>query len=325
MGRAGSGSRSRSRSSGGHRSSSRRSSGHRSSSSSRRAGSSSYSSSSLSSAGRVASSIGRSSYGGYHRSSSGGSLNFSAFVMVACILLLIAFGMYLNTKHAAKPVSTIARTKLENVPIYDFNVVTDEIDYVEEEFTVGAGLKAFYEKTGIQPYVYFKAYDSSLITDEEKDVWAEEYFDSKGFNENVFSFVYFEESNPDDVGYMSVVLGYDTITVFDSEALDIFWNYWDNEWYGSGTTEDVVINAFTRTGNAIMKVSETQKTANSHAVIVLAGMVSTIVMSFVIVILVRSKAKKAEQEIRKAEANAKILSAPLERMEKENDKMDEYK
>lgn len=364
MARAGGGSRSSSRSSSSHRSSSsRRSSGHRSSYSSSRAGSSSRSSSRSSfggSSSSFGSSFGRSfgnslgtglgrnltgSYGSHRNRTYGGSyggsysgesynpVKWSApfiVIILAIVCLVIAILMYAGTIPSITgskfPASTIARTKIENVPIYDYNVVKDEINYVDEEFTVGAGLKTFYDKTGVQPYIYFKAYDSSLVTDADKDTWAENYFDEQGFSENSMSFIYFEEKNPDDVGYMSIVPGYDTVTVLDSEALDIFWSYWDWYWFGDGTTEDVIINAFTKTGTAIMKVDETQTTATMGVIKVVAILGVVAIFFITTVVIIKGNQKKRQQEIEKTKADAEILKQPLERMTSSEDRMeDEYK
>jgi hypothetical protein len=70
-------------------------------------------------------------------------------------------------------------------------------------------LKAFYDETGVQPFIYLKGYDSSLSTDSQKTEFAEDWYEENIDDEGTFLFVYFAEPNQDeDVGFMAYVNRY---------------------------------------------------------------------------------------------------------------------
>lgn len=64
--------------------------------------------------------------------------------------------------------STINREKIENPIPYDNNCIKDELGYVENTSKLSKNLKNFYNKTGIQPYIYLKSYDETLTSDSQK-------------------------------------------------------------------------------------------------------------------------------------------------------------
>ena len=65
--------------------------------------------------------------------------------------------------------STINREKIENPVAYDNNCIRDELGYIENQGKLSKNLKNFYNKTGIQPYIYLKSYDETLTSDSQKD------------------------------------------------------------------------------------------------------------------------------------------------------------
>lgn len=321
MGRAGQGSRSSSSrsSSSSHRSSSSRSSGHRISSS--RAGQGSRSSSSSRSYGSSIGYGGYNSYGSNRRSNYGSSVRYgtpssggftflgkfiSIFIIIAiCVVIYL----YYNPIKTVK--STITREKLTDVDPYTTDCVRDDLNWINSENSTGKSLKAFYDKTGIQPYIYLKAYDSNLVTDEQKDTFASNYFDSMGYKDNAMLFIYFCEKNESDVGYMCMQYGNAAATILDMEAIDIFWSYIDNYWYSDLDTDEMFETVYNKTANGIMSTSKTSK----DIVFVLIITLSSIIMLAIVyaIIMARIKAGKA-----KMEHERKILNTDVNDMIKSN-------
>ncbi len=276
MGRAGSGSSSHSSS--GHSASGHRVSSGRSHSSSRsHSGSGSYSRSRSRSYGG----------GGYrgsrgyrgHRGSSGGyrggggscgGLGCGGVLAAIAALVVIIFiaiggkdeGTSSSTYRVEDPVSSIVREKLNTGSTFDDDCITDELGWFENADSAGKALKNFYDKTGVQPYIYLRGYDASLADDDAKDDWAVDYYESTFEREDVFLFVYFAEKNADeDVGYMCIVPGTEAKSVMDEEAQNVFWDYIDRYWYTDLSTDALFENVFDKTASVIMFSGETQATS----------------------------------------------------------------
>lgn len=323
MGRAGGGSHGGGHSSGGGHSFSRSSGGHRVSSS--RSGSRARTGSRGSSYGRGFDGPSHHNHHSYHPPShhyhhgpyrihhyhgtSSGSGCLSQ-IIAGIIVLIIVIVVLANQYGGGTSVkSTIQRTKIDSGNAYISNCIIDELNWFDNESKTESRLKGFWEETGVQPYIYLKDYDPELNTNAEKEEWATTYYDENFDTENIFLFVYFAEEDVDnDVGYMCYANGYETSSVMDSEALEIFWNYIDRYWYSDLSTDDLFVTVFDKTGNTIMKVSTTGKDITKWALIV----VVVIVVGIVFIRYIKLKNKRAKEE---AEEKQKILETPLEKME----------
>ena len=203
--------------------------------------------------------------------------------------------------------STIARERIDGTE-FVANCVVDEIDYINNEGKTGRGLKEFWKETGVQPWVYFKAYEPSLNSDETCAAWAKSYAESLGYN-HIFLFVYFESEaeslgNDSTPGYMYHITGPSATQVMDNEAVGLFWNYLDADWvsWDSNDTDGMMIHIFDRTAKTIMRVSTTTKDIVLWVVI---GLVVIAVGSFTVIVI--TKKRNAERE--RAEETERILSA----------------
>lgn len=201
--------------------------------------------------------------------------------------------------------STIVREKLDTNNAYINDCIIDEIGWFDNVSKTESQLKKFWEKTGVQPYIILKSYDSSLTTDAQKEQWTIDYYDDNFTTENIFLYVYFAEENTDtDVGYMCYANGLQTSSVMDSEAVEIFWNNIDAYWYTDLSTDDMFINAFSDTAETIMHVSTTGKDIIKWVLIVLAVIIS----GGVVITLVNKRNKRKKEE---AEETQRILETPL--------------
>lgn len=208
--------------------------------------------------------------------------------------------------------STIAREKLKTGNAYINNCIVDDLGWFDNVSKTESQLKEFWDETGVQPYIILKEFDPGLTTDSEKEQWAVDYYDENFDTENIFLFVYFAEEDTDnDVGYMAYVNGYETSSVMDSEAVEIFWNNIDKYWYTDLSTDDVFIKAFQDTAGTIMHVSTTGKDILKWALIVLAVALA----GAVIINLVKQKNKRARE---KAEEDERILKTSIHDIAKDN-------
>ncbi len=203
-----------------------------------------------------------------------GGIVLAAVIVIIIVVLLISslvnglFGgsknnssyeeNYSYTGNASGSSSTASsakssRTKLESGIAFDSDCITDELDWLDDISATGKSLETFYDLTGVQPYVYFKAYDSSLDSKSEKADFAEDWYNDNIDNEYTFLYVYFaEEESSEEVGYMYYVNGSEVDAVMDSDAIDVFWDYVDEYWYSDLSTDDMLTEIFTSTAEAIM-------------------------------------------------------------------------
>ena len=265
MGRPGAGGGGgRSVSSGGH-SSSRSSGGHSvgSSSSRPRPSSSSRSNSSFNTGVRTGSSFRplamrrlgyRTSpyrgYSGYRGSSSSGGNSgdkYIAITVVAIVIALLIIGlMAILVKNAmSQPMSTMNRERLETNIAYNNDCVIDELGWVDNLDRTSKDMREFYQDTGVQPMFYLKAYDSGLIGNNDKTLYAEDWYENHVDNESTFLVMYFAEPDSDnDMGYLAYVCGKQAGSVMDVEAVNIFWSYLDSNWLSDKSMDKVISDSF---------------------------------------------------------------------------------
>lgn len=250
-------------------------------------------------------------YGGYYpsrRSSSIGS------ILTAIFFLFVFLFVFVSSFSNDKQVSTRNREKIENPVAYTNDCVKDEIGYVEDVSALSRNLQNFYNKTGIQPYIYLKAYDASLSTDAEKEDYAKDWYDKNIDNEDTFLYVYFEDADPDEVGYMAYVNGKEVTSVMDAEAVSIFWNYIDRYWTdGSLTMVQVFSKTFDSTAKTIMTKSTTGKDLAKKGILF-----GTVLVGAVAVIVILRMHYKRQKE--KAQETIDILNTPLDHQDNIRDK-----
>ncbi len=257
--------------------------------------------------------------GGYR---GGGCLSSAIVTFVVIVLVLIAFQSMtvrmgrttrlFNSDSSNSQSSTIVREKLDTDNSYINDCVIDELGWFDNVSKTESRLKDFWEKTGVQPYIILRNYDASLTTDSEKDQWASDYYDEHFDTENIFLFVYFAEEDTDnDVGYMAYANGYQTSSVMDSEAIEIFWNNIDKYWYTDLSTDDVFVNAFDNTAGTIMHVSTTSKDIFKWILIVIV----VILIGACVIYLVKQKNQRAKE---KAEEDQRILNTPVNDIAKDD-------
>lgn len=328
MGRPGTGGGGSRHSSGGH-SSSRSSGGHRVGSSRPTGRGSSFSSGSSYHSRYGGSSFGHRGgrYGGHtytYVGQHGRVIRMTSYplrMLSIIMVLLVLFGMW-SSFSGVNMKSTHEREKLESTWSYQNDCITDETGWIEAPGQLSRDLQTFYEKTGIQPYVYLRNYDASLRTDEEKIAYAEQWYDTHIDNEHSFLFLYFGEPDEDTVGYMTYVSGKQATSVMDEEAVQIFWNYMDRNWVNeSYNMDDVIAKTFVKTGDVIMGKPQ----LFSHGVSMVLKICLVLCAIFLIVgiaaWIVRIRSDKKRVKIAEDE---KILNTPLDEMDSLKEKYKSY-
>lgn len=236
--------------------------------------------------------------------------------LIACLIVfaVVIFSFFMIASDDSDVTSTINREKIENPIPYDNNCIKDELGYVENTSKLSKNLKNFYNKTGIQPYIYLKSYDETLTSDSQKDNYAQNWYEQYIDNEDTFLFVYYEDQNPNEIGYMAYVNGKQVTSVMDSEAVNIFWNYIDRYWTDDSlSTVEVFTKTFNSTANTIMEKS----TTSNDIIKIICIIVGIVIVIGGIIYILRMKFKRDKE---KAKETVEILKTPLDKSDELRDK-----
>ena len=236
--------------------------------------------------------------------------------LIACLIVfaVVIFSFFMIASDDSDVTSTINREKIENPIPYDNNCIKDELGYVENTSKLSKNLKNFYNKTGIQPYIYLKSYDETLTSDSQKDNYAQNWYEQNIDNEDTFLFVYYEDQNPNEISYMAYVNGKQVTSVMDSEAVNIFWNYIDRYWTDDSlSTVEVFTKTFNSTANTIMEKS----TTSNDIIKIICIIVGIVIVIGGIIYILRMKFKRDKE---KAKETVEILKTPLDKSDELRDK-----
>ena len=266
--------------------------------------------------------------GGGPRGASGGGCggcvgSIIGFVLVAMLLLVLStamgscsgggYGGYNNSSYSSSSYSTTSetssdtvRTKLSGVVSKTAYYTDEDGDWVHTASKLEKGLSHFYDKTGVQPYVYILK-NGSVTSTSELETLAEKYYDQLFSDEGHFLLVFCDTGS----GTFNAAYWYGTQarTVMDDEAIEVLKNQLSNSYNTADSDEEVFSDAFYNTADVIMKAAEKQESTGN--LLKVGGVaVAVAVVGGIAYVVVKNK-KKADEE-RKKRAD-EILNTPLEK------------
>ena len=203
--------------------------------------------------------------------------------------------------------SATVREKLPADAVVRTDFYTDaDGDWVHSASRLTPGLEDFYERTGVQPYVYILPNGTSTSVDELTER-AEQLYGELFQDEGHFLLVFCDDGNGSfTCGY---VVGTAASAVMDSEALDILADELDYAYNNAATDEEVFSDAFERTAERIMAAADDE--AAGQAVLAVGGAVVAVsVVGGVAYAVVRRCQAARDAENKRMED---ILNTPLEK------------
>ena len=254
--------------------------------------------------------------GGYRRGGSGcGTGCTSVFVVaiVVIVALLMTFGTGLfsslgNASPGAGNSSGITRSTVKRVPlpkgsVKETDYYTDDLGWIKNPVTVEAGMKNFYNKTGVQPYIYITdtVNGTKNPTASDMEAYADELYNKLFTDEAHFLLLFWEY---DDNYKTQYVVGSAAKTVIDTEAANIILDYTDRYYYGNMTEDTYFSTVFNESANRIMSVT------TSPWIPVLIVLVVLLILALLFVWWNRVKKQKNLE----AEQTEKILNTPIEKL-----------
>ncbi|QOY61140.1 hypothetical protein [Thermophilibacter immobilis] len=242
------------------------------------------------------------------RRSGVGCLTFLFWLMVVVFALgAIIFGL-----NSCSATSADVRTPLASGAVTQTAYYTDEDgNWIHSASTLEAGLKEFYEKTGVQPYVYILPNATTTSTSEltsRAQTLYDELFQDEGHVLLVFC------DDGDGAYNYGYVVGSQATTVMDSEALSTFFDNLEDAYDDYSLSEEEIFSqSFSRTASTIMATTSTGTTVAVVMMIVSGSVVGVLLWQ-------RHRQKKQQDELeRRAREKAheeqveEILSTPLEK------------
>lgn len=161
-----------------------------------------------------------------------------------------------SSKPSVVPSPTVSSggvTVIKNKPTAAFSpdCIIDELNWFDDVQKAGEDLKFVYDKLGIQPYVVFRKYDASLVSDSDKIKYCEKWYNENIKNEDTFLFMYFAEKDSDkDIGYMAYWAGGNAVKL-SNKFESIFEAGINKYWFTDLSTDDVIKSTFEYTCDSI--------------------------------------------------------------------------
>ncbi len=214
---------------------------------------------------------------------------------------------YGSSSYSSTAKSGTVRTKLDSADVSKTAYYTDEDgDWIANPSRIEYGLSYFYEKTGVQPYVYILKNGSVTSTD-ELNKKSSELYERLFSDEGHFLLVFCDDGNGSyNCGY---TIGTKARTVMDDEALDVLQDELNNAYNNASSDEEVFSDAFENTAITIMSAADQESKSKA------TGTIEVVVVAVVVVgggaYLVVRKKKRADAERR--QRAEEILNTPLEK------------
>ena len=204
--------------------------------------------------------------------------------------------------------STIERSKLDSSLCTKVDTwYQDDINWIHDEKTLLKGLKMFYDKTGVQPYLWITDNINGKAkpnTSDFETALKSKY--SELFKDEGHVIVCFMESSP-SVYATYYWAGSAAKGVIDDEAGEILLDVIDSKYTSDLSDEEMFSKSFSDAATRMMKVGRTTKQHIILAVAVIAGL--GIIVGFIF--LLKAKRKSDAEE---AEERERILNTDINEM-----------
>lgn len=227
---------------------------------------------------------------------------------LSIILAIIVIVAGLITARPNIQQSTVERSKLDSSLCTKVDTwYQDDINWIHDEKTLLKGLKMFYDKTGVQPYLWITDNINGKAkpnTSDFETALKSKY--SELFKDEGHVIVCFMESSP-SVYATYYWAGSAAKGVIDDEAGEILLDVIDSKYTSDLSDEEMFSKSFSDAATRMMKVGRTTKQYIILAVAVIAGL--GIIVGFIF--LLKAKRKSDAEE---AEERERILDTDINEM-----------
>lgn len=224
------------------------------------------------------------------------ALTVALVVIVLCIILVVV-GSF--DGGSVSP-STVRREALDIDLVNETGYYTDQLGWIVSQSELVSGMRDFYRRTGVQPYLYLteRINGSASPTVQEIGDFSAQLYDQLFTDEAHFLVVYQESDGQYMVGY---TVGSLAKTILDDEALGIFRDYLDRYYTSDLSDEEYFGTVFQKTGERIMTVTKSPWPA-------VAGIFGVALLAAMFYLWWK---KSVEQKNKRAQQVQEMLDTPL--------------
>lgn len=254
----------------------------------------------------------RSGGGGHHGSNGGSGSNpggsgkgcLAVIAIFAAIIILLIVASWLlpsGLSNSDITYSTVEREPLPSGAVVETEYYSDNLDWVKNPTKLTAGLKEFYQQTGVQPYLYLTdtIADTHTPSAEQVEAFATSLYEELFRDEAHLLLIFFEYNQSYRIWYLC---GAQAKTVLDQEAMDILLDNIERYYYDSSMDEDTFFStAFAKAGQSIMTVYRSPWVT----VWIVLGIAAVLA---IVLLIVRAQQKRKREEAAETE---RILNTPL--------------
>lgn len=236
----------------------------------------------------------------------GGGCGCSTGAVIVIILIIFLFNwlsssgnIFQDNTNTEVTQSQTERTAYTGTKTYP-DWYLDELGFIRHDTDLTDGLKYFYSKTGIQPYVMLLDYDPSLWNNGSwNETAANEYLAQvykETFSDNghmIFAYFACENDSENMDGTFYIYYGSAAYSIMDKEAESIFWSYFDMNYNDLDLSiAQFMGETFKETADNIMHIEDSGNSKVIKAATVFA--VICVIVIVVMMIIVR-KIKHTEE------------------------------
>ncbi len=241
--------------------------------------------------------------GGNHHSSSGSSGCLTLLVIFLVIFFVMALLASMDSSGDVTS-STVQREPLSAGSVNLTGYYEDSTGLIRRGSVLQSGMRHFYEKTGVQPFLYVtQTIDGDPDPDDATlEAYAQKLYSELFTDSGHFLLVVYD---PGDDGFLYYFIpGNASKTVLDGEALEIFEGYLfqESDEYLSGSVEGYFSDVFALTADRIMSVTV-------NPMVYVAGIA---VVFAILWLLYRWWRKAKEQKNKENEHMQHVLDADIE-------------
>lgn len=244
-------------------------------------------------------------YGGGHVY--GGRHSLFAYIVTAILIVMVCVAA-LWFSGGGRSSAQITKSTIEREPLASQYVITtdwytDELGWIQSGTNLEAGMKQFYQQTGVQPYLYITdtVNGTNYPTSADMEIYASQLYDEL-FTDEGHILLLFYEYNSNGNYKSQYVCGAMAKTVMDQEACDILLDYVDHYYYSDLNEDQMFSHAFADAGERIMTVTKS---------LIPMIIVAVIVLCVVIIAFFWWKRAKAQKNL-EAQQRERILNADID-------------
>lgn len=185
--------------------------------------------------------------------SSSNGVGIAIFIIIFVAYLLLE--SFSNSTGGSIQKSTIQREKLKSTALVESDVYyEDHLDWIKSKLILEAGMKYFYKKTGVQPYLVItdNIGGNGTYSDTQMEKFASDVYD-QNFNDEAHLVVVFYEKN--QRYHSCYYTGAEAKTVIDDEAGEILLDYLDHYYYSDYDEDEFFAKSFEDSADRMMKVT----------------------------------------------------------------------